>query len=237
MKQKPLVCLIDEDETVKKGWANALEGDATLCYYPDHFELLTQAAQDKELIASFSCIIIGRYFKHVNVDIVTSDVAETLKNSGAGPVFLNWQGYVTKDEVNTKFDGKLFHRYGVKWQTLRLRIQKFEKTQKVVVAKKPAPVKEFKTPVMEKPRRYVSSISQPDKCGEILKTMARRAQGAHKEKIEFYAYHDRNAGVKLLEAIYNRLLTDKNRPETCPSRYINSSPVIAQRILREALFS
>jgi hypothetical protein len=156
-----------------------------------------------------------------------------LKSYGAGPVFLNWQGYVTKDEVNNKFDGKLFHRYGVKWQTLRLRIQKFEKTQKQI--KRVIPSKEFKV-VDKTNRRYPSSISRPDKCGEILKSMAKKANGIHREKIEYYAYHDHKTGVKLLEAIYNRLLTDKNRPEGCPSHYINSSPVIAQRILREALY-
>ena len=148
-------------------------------------------------------------------------------------ILLNWQGYVTKDEVNSKFDGKLFHRYGVKWQTLRLRIQKFEKNQRMT--RKLPPSKEFK--ITEKQRQQVSSISRPDKCGEILKSMAKKATGPHREKIEFYAYHDRKTGVKLLEAIYNRLLTDKNRPETCPSWYINSSPVIAQRILKEALYS
>ena len=42
--------------------------------------------------------------------------------------------------------------------------------------------------------------------------------------------------MRLLEAIYNKLLTDKDRPATCPSRYINSSLVIAQRMLHEALF-
>jgi hypothetical protein len=66
--------------------------------------------------------------------------------------------------------------------------------------------------------------------------MARKATGPHKEKIEYYAYQDQKTGVQLLEAIYNRLLTDKDRPTTCPSKYINSSPVIAQRILHETLY-
>lgn len=233
LKQKPVVCVIDEDPLVKKGWEISLGPDAQLYYFSSHHELLEVAESDKQLIPSFSCIIFGRYFKTLNMDIVTSSVTDTLKAAGAGPILLNWQGYVTKDEVNAKFDGKLFHRYGVKWQTLRLRIQRFEKTQRQT--KKIFPSKEFK--VVEKQRRHVSSISQPDKCGEILKCMARKAVGPHKEKIEFYAYHDRKGGVKLLEAIYNRLLTDKNRPDSCPSHYINSSPVIAQRILREALYS
>lgn len=231
MKQKPIVCLIDEDETVHKGWAQALQGDADVDYYGNHLELLNSASRNKSLVPSYSCIILGRYFKDVDVDTVSSTVPEVLRNLGAGPLFLNWQGYVTKEEVNQKFDGKLFHRYGVKWQTLRLRIQKFEKNRKTL--KKVIPSKEFR---IDKQRPHVSSISRPDKCGEILKLMAKKASGAHREKIEFYAYQDTATGMKLLEAIYNKLLTNKNRSDECPSRYINSSPVIAQRILREALY-
>ncbi|MBI2603435.1 MAG: hypothetical protein HYW48_10310 [Deltaproteobacteria bacterium] len=231
MKTKPIICLLDEDAEVKQGWELALGPDAQLCYFPDHLELFNTAASQKDLISSFSCIIVGRYFKHINLDTVSSNVTEMLKEHGAGPIFLNWQGYVTKEEVNSKFDGKLFHRYGVKWQTLRLRIQKFEKTLK------PAIVPELKRenfPVtFSKP---ASSISRPDRCLHILKTMAHNAQGPHKEKIEFYAKKDPKTGVKLLEAIYDRLLTDRERPEDCPSRYINTSPIIAKRILQNALY-
>ena len=232
MKQKPIVCLIDEDETVRKGWELSLLGDADVDYYTNHLELLNAASRDKLLVPSYSCFILGRYFKDVDVDTVSSTVPDLLRNLGAGPLFLNWQGYVTKEEVNQKFDGKLFHRYGVKWQTLRLRIQKFDKNRKMV--KRAIPSKEFR--INDKQRRHVSSISRPDKCGDILKLMAKKATGAHREKIEFYAYQDTTTGMKLLEAIYNKLLTDKNRTNECPSRYINSSPVIAQRILREALY-
>lgn len=233
MKQKPLICLLDEDPDVRFGWETSLGVDAQLYYFQDHLELFNAAAGQKELIPSFSCVIMGRYFRHINLDVVTSNVPELLREQGAGPIFLNWQGYVTKEEVNVKFDGKLFHRFGVKWQTLRLRVQKFEKNLKsfkpVFEVKKEAQSHFFNKPA--------SSISRPDKCLEILKTMARNAQSPHREKIEFFAFKDPKKGIELLEAIYDRLLTDKNRPENCPSRYINSSPIIAKRILKEALFS
>ena len=232
MKEKPIVCLIDEDENVLLGWSKALGNDATLMYFQDHLELFNQATREEGLINTFSCIIIGRYFKHINLDIVTSNVTDTLRATGAGPVFLNWQGYITKEEVNARFDGKLFHRYGVKWQTLRLRIQKFDKTQKT---NRKLSLGDGHPSFLESRLRQ-QGISKPEKCSELLKLMARRASGTHKEKIEHYAYKDKNTGIQLLEAIYNKLLTDKDRPATCPSRYINSSPVIAQRILHEALF-
>ncbi len=233
MKEKPIACLIDEDENVKIGWSKTLGNDANLIYFQDHLELFNQATRDETLISSFSCIIIGRYFRHINLDIVNSSVPETLRTSGAGPVLLNWQGYITKEEVNAKFDGKLFHRYGVKWQTLRLRIQKFEKSQKTTRRT----VSDEKHNGFLENRFRQQDISKPEKCTELLKLMARKASGVHKEKIEYYAYQDQKTGVQLLEAIYNRLLTDKNRPSTCPSKYINSSPVIAQRILRETLYN
>jgi hypothetical protein len=232
MKQKPNICLIDEDENVRIGWAKALEGDANLIYFQDHLELFNRSAHDKHLMGSLACIIVGRYFRHLNLDLVTSGVPETIKSGFRGPLFLNWQGYITKDEVHSKFDGKLFHRYGVKWQTLRLRIQKFEKTKKLV-----------KKEPYERPLRLTQGTfktkghTRPERCSELLRAMAKRAIGEHRARIEYYAMYDQKTGMMLLEAIYNKLLTDKDRPQSCPSRYINSSPVIAQRILHEALYN
>lgn len=225
MKHKPIICLIDEDENVRLGWSRALSQDASLVYYQDHLELLNHATRDKGLVTSFSCIIMGRYFKHLNLDIVTSEVPDMIRKVGGGPLFLNWQGYITKEEVHSRFDGKLFHRYGVKWQTLRLRIQKFEKT-----------LRSHRKNMDLGRGQAIILDNKPEKCCQLLRSMAQNASGQHRDKIEFYAQHDKDTGIKLLEAIYNRLLTDKNRPSTCPSRYINSSPVIAQRILHEALF-
>ena len=228
MKHKPVVCLIDEDENVRLGWSKALGQEATLVYFQDHLELLNHAARDKSMVSGFSCIIIGRFFKQLNLDVVMSEAPDMIRKISNCPLFLNWQGYITKDEVLARFDGKLFHRYGVKWQTLRMRVQKFEKTLRT----------HKKSPEAGKMMEIIplAHDSKPEKCCQLLRTMAKNAAGPHKEKIEFYAQHDHDTGTKLLEAIYNRLLTDKNRPSTCPSRYINSSPVIAQRILHDALF-
>lgn len=232
-KHRPSVCIIDEDPSVHKGWKISLAEDADLYSYQNHHELLAAAEKQSELIPSFACIIIGRYFKEISIDSVASDFTDSLKAQGAGPLFLNWQGYVTKEEVNNRFDGKLYHRYGVKWQTLRLRIQKFEKNLRSL--KRTSSMREFQAaPASARPRP--SQVSRPDKCSEILKSMAEKAHGPHRAKIEYYAKQDPKSGMKLLEAIYARLLTDKNRPDSCPSHYINSSPVIAKRILHEALY-
>ena len=189
MRQKPTVCLIDEDENVKIGWTKTLSPDANLVHFQDHLELFNHAARNEDLVNSFSCIIVGRYFKHLNLDVVSSSITDTLKAAGAGPIFLNWQGYITKEEVNAHFDGKLFHRYGVKWQTLRLRIQKYEKSQKTV--KKPFHPNTLTT---EKTRKQ--PVSKPERCSELLKTMANKARGPHKDKIEHYAYQDTKTGIQ-----------------------------------------
>jgi hypothetical protein len=242
MKPKPIVCLLDEDKEVQLGWQQALGIDADLYAYSDHHQLLAAAAEQRDLVPSFSCIIVGRYFKGINVDVVASNVPDLIREQGGGPILLNWQGYITKEEVMSKFDGKLFHRYGVKWQTLRLRIQKFERhTQQVRPAKSndhasfemDDPSIDFEPP---KPRSMFENASRPERCEFVLKLMAKAAQGRHREKIEHYIRKDPMTGVRLLEAIYDRLLTDKNRPLDCPSRYINTSPVIAKRILHEALY-
>lgn len=232
MKQKPIVCVIDEDEEVFRGWVRSLQSEAEVLCYSDHLSLLRQATYDKSLLATFSCIIIGRFFKKHNLDIVQSNVPELLRSKCSGPLFINWQGFITKDELSKKFDGKLFHKFGVRWQTLRLRIQKFEKKS---IQQKPYGDLSIKTKLKKQPNSR--SIPKPERCYALLKAMANNAVGTHRERIEFYANHDPQTGIQLLEAIYSKLVTDKNRPESCPSRYINSSPVIAKRILHETLFT
>ena len=229
-----MVCLIDEDPFVKEGWSRSLKNDAVLHYFNDHLGVLKKAALEQNLISSYSCIIISRYFQSLNLDIVKSAIPDTLKSSGAGPIFLNWQGFVHKDDLQRKFDGKLFHKYGVRWQTLRLRIQKFEK--KHHINKQLA--HDWSSNSRKSNKSDIKSIvSRPERCNAILRSMAKNASGPHKEKIEFYVERDPKTGIALLEAIYNRLVTYNNCSETCPSKYINSSPVIAKRILQEALFN
>src|SRR5690606_37737062 len=121
--------------------------------------------------------------KEHNFDLVASEIPRRLKNLGCGPIFLNWQGYLAKEELEASFDGKLFHRYGVKWQTLRLRIQKFEKAQKL---KKTTPELQPLRPLVA-PVESKHIASRPQRCDEVLRIMASNAAGSHREKIEFYA--------------------------------------------------
>src|SRR4051812_28794109 len=122
MRGKPRVCLIDEDAQVRQGWEAALEGETELYIFANHEELF---ARDKDelaaLLASLDCVIIGRYFRGNSIDVFLSDIPETFRHQGVGAVFLNWQGYLTKEEIAAKFEGRLFNRYGVRWQTLRTR--------------------------------------------------------------------------------------------------------------------
>lgn len=218
----------------------SLGKDADVLCYNNHLELFNAASADRDLIRSFACVIVGRYFRQIELDVVTSNISELLKAQGSGPILLNWQGYITKEEVNKKFDGKLFHRYGVKWQTLRLRIQRYEKSMqphtdgviKPFTNSEASPLRASNA----MPNSMFENISRPERCMHILRIMSKNSSGRHKEKIDSYLHDDPKTGMRLLEAIYERLLTDRDRPDNCPSRYINSSPLIAKRILREALF-
>lgn len=224
MSDKPRVCVVDENALVKVGWERSLGHHADLFFYRDHRELSEAAEKDPLLISSFNVIILGRIYPHISLDIVNSDIPECLRKIASGPVFLNWQGYVAKTDLDRSFDGKIFHRYGIKWHTLRLRILRVER--------KKHSFEPVRSPLK---LRSQTNISRSQKCRELLKLMATRAEGQHRRKIEQLAKNDTENGIKLLEAIYNKLLVDKNRPENCPSRYINSSPVIAARILRQVL--
>lgn len=229
LRHKPIVCVIDSESNVELGWRRSLGDDADLLYFCSHLDYFEYIAQHQQTSEAISCFVIGRYCREQNFDIINSDIPENIRKTSSAPLFLNWQGYITKDELRSKFDGKLFHRYGVKWQTLRIRLAKAEYNQRDFCPPlQPSPEK-----VEEKPR---IRLSRPERCRELLQIMATRASGDHREKIDYLAKRDRQMGIMLLEKLYNRLLTDKDRPESCPSRYINSSPVIAQRILHDALF-
>lgn len=224
MNEKPRVCVVDENALVKVGWERSLGHHADLYFYKDHCELFEAAEKDPSLIPSFHVMILGRLYPHMSIDIVNTEIPERLKKLANGPVFLNWQGYVAKSDLEKNFDGKIFHRYGIKWHTLRLRILRVERKKHFL--------EPMRTPM--KPRAH-AHVSRSQKCKELLQVMAGKAQGQHRKRIEEFAKHDNVNGIKLLEAIYNKLLVDKNRPSNCPSRYINSSPVIAARILRDVL--
>ena len=224
MSDKPRVCVIDENLLVKVGWERSLSHHADLFFYRDHRGLFEEAEKDPSLVPSFQVIIVGRIYPHISMDVVGSEVPDRLRKLASCPIFLNWQGYVAKTDLEKSFDGKIFHRYGIKWHTLRLRILRVERKKNCV--------EPIRSPLKFRSHVYVF---RSQKCRELLKLMASRAEGQHKRKIEQFAKNDPENGIKLLEAIYNKLLVDKNRPANCPSRYINSSPVIAARILREVL--
>lgn len=239
MRVKPKVCLIDEDSNVQLGWEKALNKEAVLFYYKSSHDLLAAISNDPELLPSFDCVIVSRYFNDPEIDVCDSPFIDDLRLRGAGAIFLNWQGYLTKEEIETKFDGRLFNRYGVRWQTLRSRIQKIRSKKlpnnKQQINKREAVSSHIKVP-MGKISANSLFLSKPQRCQELLKTMSRNAGGRHKEKLEYYAVHDHGEGIALLEAIYNRLLTAKENSINCPSKYINSSPVVAKNILKEALY-
>lgn len=227
MVKKPKVCVIDENSNVKLGWEQSLGSQASLFFFRDHLEFFDRLSRDPNFSLDFQCIIIGKIYPHLNnFDILESDAIERIRSLTKSPLFLNWQGYISKEELERRFDGKIFHRYGVKWHTLRLRIQRLSSRKEVSIRP---------MTIAQPSNKKIRQLSRLQRCQELLKVMAARADGVYKDKIEFYAYHDQEMGVQLLEALYNRLLTQKERPTGCPSRYINSSPVIAARILQETL--
>lgn len=243
MRVKPKVCVVDEELQVQVGWETSLSKEAALYYYKDFNELLEEAGKDEKLLPSFDCLIIGRYFKESGLDVCSSPVIDTLREKGVGAIFLNWQGYLTKEEIDSRFDGRLFNRYGVRWQTLRSRIQKIKNKKSVTGAGQAAPRKEPESLASPKSGVPVSKgdavasfRSKPQRCQDLLRSMARKAGGRHKERLEYYASQNHQEGIALLEAIYNRLMTSSQGNTNCPSQYINSSPVVAKSILKQALF-
>ena len=233
MRSKPKICLVDADIQVKKCWELSLNTEAELHYYDHPRKIVQEARKGSDFLSSFECLIIGRYVNDPRgtLDILNSDYPEKFRELGLNVLFLNWQGYLTKQEIEAKFDGRLFNRYGVRWQTLRVRIQKVK--SKLAQLKKTEEEKVV-SPKIEKKQVYKS---KPERCQELLLTMAKNAQGRHREKLEFYAKHDQSTGEKLLEAIYDKLLVKKEDNQNCPSQFINSSPVVAKNILKTALYS
>ncbi len=96
VSDRPRVCVVDENPLVKVGWERSLGHHAELVFYRDHRALLEDAVKDPTFLPSFQCIIVGRMYPHLNLDIVSCEIPLKLRNMAAGPVFLNWQGYVSK---------------------------------------------------------------------------------------------------------------------------------------------
>ena len=222
-QENPLVCVVDEDTNVELGWRKSLGRKASLVFFDNPYSLLDSAYET--MLSNASCFILGRIYGKHDLDIVKTTIPTQIRRKVSVPIFLNWQGYIAKNDLERFFDGKIFQRYGVKWSTLRQRMQRVGKVQLVDDA--------HVSVVKKSDQRF--SLSKEQRCLELLKVMARNAQGSHREKIEYYVASDQETGIQLLEAIYNRLITLRDIPRSCPSRYINSSPVIAARILEEAL--
>jgi hypothetical protein len=243
-KTKNFVCLIDEDPNVALAWRQCLGEQIAMEEYQDHRKFFNDLEEQPENFSLSVCFILGRYFKGEGqtFDLVEERFLEMIRSKSSAPIFLNWQGFIKKEE-EARFDGRLFHKYGLKWSSLKGRIQKLGKTG---INRTPPPQPPPPLPTIEKveqePPVEMAPIPQrnpndrPKRCTDLLFMMADRAEGSHRDKIQELANEDQHSGIALLEAIYDRLMKDKNTSPTCPSRYIHSSPVVAKRILHEALF-
>lgn len=236
MRTKPKVCLVDEDPQVHVGWKNALKDEVILVHYRNPDDLWEDCQNDSALLSCFDCVVVNRFYNQPQRDTCSDDITAKLRSCGASVIFLNWQGYLTKEEIDTKFDGRLFNRYGVRWQTLRTRIQK-TRNKKVASGHKLRPDwtdSANNEVIKEKAKEHY--LSRPVRVQNLLKTMTQNATGSHREKLQYLLDKDYKAAEQLLEAIYNRLLVSNRVSTTCPSQYINSSPVVAKNILKEVLY-
>lgn len=221
----PNICVIDEDQDVKAAWQQSFGEQARLYYYSDPDAFFTDM-NGTNVDIKFQCVIISRLFSKFNLDIVDTNIPRQIKAQTKSPIFLNWQGYIQRKQLDDLFDGKIFQRYGVKWHTLKLRINRLQKIQKSA---------SDQTIVHRNDSFELKKRSKSEKCQQILHSMIEKADGQNRRKLEFFAFKNPKKGIELLEAIYNRLITSKETPSTCPSQYINSSPIIAARILHDAL--
>ena len=290
-KTKTKVCVVDSDPMVLQGWKNALASEADCVVFADHRELARMLQAEPGAVAQYSCVVIGRYLGAENFDVVDSNLPELLREQGVSAVFINWPGFLPKEVIENRFEGRLFNRYGVRWGTLRGRIIRAQKGNGPVLAARDISPPESSasscpggesTGVVSSLRRVDESaatnnaaeapsrgeagrslvpgvvvsvnrpkaplatvsffasngrmVPRPQRCKRLLEAMARQAAGGHREKLQQLAKKDFAQGVEFLEAIYNRLLVSRDRSNSCPSRYINSSPLIAKNILATALF-
>lgn len=224
--EQPRVCIVDEEQRVQLGWESSLGPRVKLFYFSSPEELLNYEKAHSFFLDSMVCIITSRLFNQKTSDIVQSDFPRQLREKTNAPIFLNWQGYIDKNELERHFDGKIYQRYGVKWITLKHRIMRIGKSRQQYLGDQQLNVHHSFRP---------AGPSREHLCMDLLKKMAENAEGSHKARLEYYIFKDIKTGIMLLEAVYNRLMTSKEIPATCPSRYLNSSPVIAARILEQAL--
>ena len=105
-----------------------LNTEAELHYFDHPLKLVQEVRKKSEYLSSFECLIIGRYINDARgtLDILNSDYPDRFRELGLNVLFLNWQGYLTKQEIEAKFDGRLFNRYGVRWQILEFGFKKLK---------------------------------------------------------------------------------------------------------------
>ena len=232
----PKVCIVDEDPRVQAGWKSILGPKVRSFFFNSPDQLLDFNDRQHFFLDSLACLVISRLFEKKTLDIVCSDIPYKIRLKTNAPLFLNWQGYIGREELEKNFDGKVYQKYGVRWVTLKQRIARIKKSRQP--AEKGQPGRSEGNPPLSSPPPSPASPepSRESLCLDLLRQMAANASGEHRLRIESYIARDLKTGIMFLEAIYNRLLVSRDIPPTCPSRYLNSSPVIATRALEKALY-
>jgi hypothetical protein len=241
------ICLIDEDPKVQLGWEQTLQPHIEVIVFKHPEEALHFFDKYERSQPMFECIVVARFFIN-NLDLLNSDFSEKLSRKALCPILLNWQGYVGVSKLGKKFDGKVFHRFGVKWQTLKVRLQKMDsylrhQESKLFLMNKKIPknflIMNSSTAAPQKGtlRSFASSFQQAKqrKCSELLLLMATHSDQTMRASLVDCVEKDLEKGIQFLESLYNRLITYREHPPNSPSRYLNTSPVVAARMIREAL--
>ena len=97
--EQPRVCIVDEEQRVQLGWESSLGPRVKLFYFSSPEELLNYEKAHSFFLDSMVCIITSRLFNQKTSDIVQSDFPRQLREKTNAPIFLNWQGYIDKNEL------------------------------------------------------------------------------------------------------------------------------------------
>ena len=95
-QENPLVCVVDEDSNVELGWRKSLGRKASLVFFDNPYSLLDSAYE--ALLSNASCFILGRIFGKLDLDIVKTNIPNQVRRKVSAPIFLNWQGYIAKND-------------------------------------------------------------------------------------------------------------------------------------------
>ena len=72
--KKPRICLIDNEIDVRKGWEESLKPQAIVDSFKNHLDLLEKINSKKIDLSKFQCIIFGRYFEDLTLDILDINI-------------------------------------------------------------------------------------------------------------------------------------------------------------------